>query len=78
MMNRLKEEGSEFLDPSDNKFKYDNLFKKFPKGVNPERKEDYLADDEFEKVFKMKRSEFEGMKKWMAPKVDIELKIQEV
>lgn len=64
MMNRLKEEGSEFLDPSDNKFKYDDLFKKFPKGVNPERKEDYLADDEFEKVFKMKRSEFEGMKKW--------------
>lgn len=63
-MERLKDDGSEFLNPSDNKFKYEDLFKKFPKGVNPERKEEYLTDEEFEKVFKMKRSDFLGLKEW--------------
>ena len=64
LMGRIQGSGSEFLDPKDNKFKYDELFKKFPKGVNPERKEEYLSDAEFEVVFKMKRADFMELKEW--------------
>ncbi len=62
-MERL-ETGSEFLDPKTNKFPYEELFKKFPKGVNPVSKEEYLNDEEFEKVFKMKKDEFLKLKEW--------------
>lgn len=64
MMEQLEKTGSEFLDPATNKFTYEQLFKKFPPGVQPDRKQDYLTDEEFEKVFAMNREEFGKLKGW--------------
>ena len=55
---------SEFLDPKTNKFKLEELQNNAPKGVNSNRRQDYLDDKTFEQVFKMKREEFEKLKDW--------------
>ncbi|GFO12419.1 advillin, partial [Plakobranchus ocellatus] len=49
----------------DKKHPYSELVKRVPpKGVDPSCKENYLTDVEFEKVFKMKRSEYDKLKQW--------------
>jgi hypothetical protein len=35
---------------------------KFPEGIDPTKKEDYLEDSVFEEVFKMKRADYEALK----------------
>lgn len=55
---------SEFLDPKTNKFQLAELQNNVPKGVNSQRRQDYLDDKTFEQVFKMKREEFEKLKDW--------------
>lgn len=53
-----------FDDPSTRKISYENLKGIFPAGVKPDKKEAYLPDDEFEKIFKMSRAEFVCLKLW--------------
>jgi hypothetical protein len=53
-----------FLDPKTNKFPYDDLKDKFPKGVLGKKKEYYLSEEEFEKVFSMKKVDYEKLKEW--------------
>lgn len=48
----------EYLDPETHIFSYHDLRHSFPKGVNPTKKEMYLSDEEFEKVFKMDYDRF--------------------
>lgn len=46
-------------------FSYDELSQRpFPMGVDPSRRESYLTEDEFKKVFEMHRDEFYGLPKW--------------
>jgi len=46
-------------------FDFDRLkIKPYPPGVDPERLEDFLSEEEFEKRFKMKRSVFKTFPKW--------------
>lgn len=51
-----------YLNPNENKFSYEDLNGKFPKGVKPDRKEAYLSDAEFQEVLKMTREEFSALK----------------
>jgi len=53
-----------FLNPATNKFKYEDLKNKFPEGVKPDAKPEYLTDEEFEAVFKMKREAYRQLKGW--------------
>ncbi|KAK3760676.1 hypothetical protein RRG08_010649 [Elysia crispata] len=47
------------------KHPYSELIKKtLPKGVDPSCKENYLTEEEFEKIFKMKRSDYNQLKQW--------------
>ena len=59
-----KEEASKWLDPATNKFPKEELIDKFPTGVNPGCKEEYLADGEFEALFGMNKAAFRELKKW--------------
>lgn len=59
-----KEEESKWLDPKSNKFSYESLAHSFPEGVDPTRKEAYLSDEEFVKVFGMTAHKFVELKKW--------------
>jgi hypothetical protein len=47
-----------YLDPKTNKFPYAELKDKFPKGVDPVKKELYLTSEEFNKVFGMSVAEY--------------------
>ena len=59
-----KEEESKWLDPKNNKFSYEALAHSFPEGVDPTKKEAYLSDAEFVKVFGMTSDKFSELKKW--------------
>lgn len=37
---------------------------KFPEGVKPDAKPDYMTDEEFEAVFKMNRADYKALKSW--------------
>jgi hypothetical protein len=63
-LDERKEEESKFLDPKTTKFSYENLKGKFPDGIDPTRKEAYLSDEEFNKVFGMPKEKFYELKKW--------------
>ncbi len=54
----LKDQKNAYLDPEENVFAYEELKDKFPKGVDPTKKEEYLDDDEFEKLFGMSRDAY--------------------
>jgi len=57
---QLKQDaGYTYLDPEEHVFPYAELKNKFPKGVDPIRKEYYLPDEEFEQLFGMSLPEFE-------------------
>jgi len=58
---KLKEKNGGILDPETHIFPYSELKDKFPKGVDPARKEMYLGDEEFFEVFGMEYEEFEAM-----------------
>ena len=53
-----------FTNPKRKSFSYKELKGKFPEGVKGKSKEDYLEDDEFEKVFEMTKNEFAELKAW--------------
>jgi len=53
-----------FKDPKTNKFPYDELKGAFPEGVKPDKKEDYLTDEEFVTVFKVNREKWHTFKLW--------------
>ena len=53
-----------FLDPTTTKFGLKDLQTKFPEGVKPDKKEAYLAKEEFEKIFQMTIEEFYALKLW--------------
>jgi hypothetical protein len=36
----------------------------FPPGVKPDKKEQYLSEEEFESLFKMSKEEFNKLKLW--------------
>jgi len=56
------------------KFTYDELVeKKYPKGIDTSRLEDYLNDDEFEKVFEMSLEEFQKQPLWKRQNVKRDL-----
>jgi len=58
---KLKEKNGGILDPDTNIFPYSELKDKFPKGVDPAKKEMYLSDEEFFEVFGMDYEEFENL-----------------
>jgi len=43
---------------------YDDLKKGTPEGVNPTKKEQYLSEGDFEKVFGMSKAKFNDLKDW--------------
>ena len=49
----------------------DNL----PPGVNPTKLEQYLGQEEFEKVFKMTRAEYMKLPMWQADKLKQDVKL---
>lgn len=57
-------ESQGYLDPETNKFPLDALLNEFPSGVQPDKKEYYLSDEDFTAVFKMSREEFKDLKQW--------------
>lgn len=58
------EDKNKYLEPESNKFDYEALKGAFPPGVNPERKEAYLSDENFQTIFGMTPSAFNELKKW--------------
>lgn len=59
-----KKEQSKWLDPKTHKFPYEALKGQFPEGVDPTRKEAYLSEEDFKKVFGQTAAEFYNLKKW--------------
>lgn len=59
-----EERQKKYLDPTQNKFDYEQLKGQFPKGVDPTRKEAYLSDEQFQQVFGMTIDAFNNLKKW--------------
>ena len=59
-----KVEASKYLDPSTNKFPYEDLKGAFPEGVDPTRREAYLSDEDFKKIFGVTQGQFYELKKW--------------
>lgn len=53
-----------FLDPNTNVFAYEDLKGKFPNGVKGNMKEQYLSDEEFEKVLGMSKAAWADLKLW--------------
>ena len=58
------EDKNKYLDPESNKFDYEVLKGAFPPGVNPEKKEAYLSDENFQNIFGMTPAAFNELKKW--------------
>lgn len=54
----------QFKDPSFTKFPLDELKAGIPEGVNPQKKEYYLSEDDFKAVFNMSYEAWEGLKDW--------------
>eukprot|EP01024_Parvocaulis_polyphysoides_P040084 TRINITY_DN3640_c0_g4_i2.p1 TRINITY_DN3640_c0_g4~~TRINITY_DN3640_c0_g4_i2.p1 ORF type:complete len:918 (-),score=215.37 TRINITY_DN3640_c0_g4_i2:1688-4390(-) len=51
--------------PGQDEIPYDELKDlKLEDGIDPSRKELYLSDDEFQKLFKMDKDDFQGLPKW--------------
>ena len=57
-------EESKFLDPETNVMKLEDLKGKFPEGVKPDAKEQYLSAEEFQAVFNMDKDSFNQLKLW--------------
>ena len=55
---------SEFLDPTKNKFDIEVLRKETPQGVQPDKKEVYLSDEQFQEVFGCNQEAFGQLKAW--------------
>jgi len=55
---------SGFKEPMTYRVPYDQLKDACPDGVDPAQREQYLADDEFEKVLGSPRHEFNSLKPW--------------
>lgn len=55
-----KDAGLVYLDPEESIFPYAELKNKFPKGVDPTKKEYYLPDEEFTKLFGCQLHEYEA------------------
>ena len=53
-----------YLDPATNKFEYEALKGKFPEGVDPTAKEQYLSPEKFEALFGMSMDKFNELKDW--------------
>lgn len=53
-----------YKDPVENQMSYADLKGIFPPGVKPDKKEQYLSDEEFESLFKMSKEEFNKLKLW--------------
>jgi len=53
-----KKKDGEFLDPRNHKFPLEQLQGKFPKGVDPTKKELYLSAEDFKKHFGMTLAEY--------------------
>lgn len=53
-----KKKDGEFVDPRTSKFKLEELQGKFPKGVDPTKKELYLSSEDFKKHFGMTLTEY--------------------
>ncbi len=52
-----------YLAPGSKKFTQDEL-KNLPEGVDPTKREEYLDDETFSKVFGMNKDAFRAMPKW--------------
>jgi hypothetical protein len=57
-MEEKKQEESKYLDPNSNHFPYEVLTGQFPEWVDPTRKEAYLTDEDFHKIFGMHKEQF--------------------
>ena len=58
-----------FKDPNTTKFPYEELKDKFLEGVKPNKKEWYLSEEEFEKLFEMSFEQYQEMPEWKQPKL---------
>jgi len=57
-----------FKDPKTTKFPYEDLKDKFPEGVKPNKKEYYLSEEEFQKLFEMSFDEYLKIPEWKQPR----------
>lgn len=53
-----------YKDPIVNVMTYADLKGIFPPGIKPDKKEQYLSDEEFENLFKMSKEDFNKLKLW--------------
>ena len=61
---RLAQAPPSYSDPASTKLSYEELKAGLPAGVDPTKKEQYLTDEDFEKILKSPRSQFNEMKGW--------------
>ena len=54
----------DFSDPTKQKFDIEVLRKGCPEGVQPDKKESYLSDEQFQEVFGCNQEAFEQLKPW--------------
>ena len=59
-----KEYESQFSDPKTIKYPKEELIGKFPDGIDPTRKEEYLEEAVFYEIFGMTLAAFKDLKKW--------------
>ena len=61
---RLAQAPPSYSDPASTKLSYEELKAGLPAGVDPTKKEQYLTDEDFEKILKVPRSQFNEMQAW--------------
>jgi len=64
-----------YLDPTKNKFSSDQIKAGTAANIDLTKKEAYLSDDEFLKLFKCSRDEFDKQPKWKKDQKKKELKL---
>ena len=60
----ITSEGKEYLNYSIFKFDPEVLKNSFPKDVMPNKKEEYITEEQFRDIFKMERQDFRNLKDW--------------
>ena len=68
-------DGKKYLDPETNKFDPEVLKSTFPKDVQPDKKEEYITEKQFQDIFSMQISDFKNLKVWKQKELKKKVKL---